>query len=420
MTDRAGNRNVIELLRGRNAAQQSPPRLMSPRPTKSDGNTRRSPKIPCSTSTYFGDAMLPRRTTSHSAPVPATSPAIARALCSSGPRYWDYRRRRQPARTRGARRGSRGYRQERRPAPGVMTKTPGPEMDDSRSGGLANARAYASLPRAYSPLMKLKTSPSGAPPPPAGRPRGKTAPAPPPPPPPPPPPRGGRRGEEGGPRPPPGGAAPPPPLRGVRYPPGAKYPPTEAGGVGARAPRARPSQQHGAHREARADRREQHQVPLLQPVLPDRVGERQRDRRRGRVAVHLEVDDDLVVRRPSRSATAVMMRRFAWCDTNRSSCDGSMPLRSSTRRQISSVFFTANLNTALPILLHVVQALVDRLVRRGQPAAAGRHAERGAAAAVDLVREVDDVRLPVRRPPRRTTAPRRRRTARTSSGRCSR
>src|SRR5437899_467684 len=36
---------------------------MSPRPTKSIGNRSRSPKISTSTSTYFGDAMLPSSTT---------------------------------------------------------------------------------------------------------------------------------------------------------------------------------------------------------------------------------------------------------------------------------------------------------------------------------------------------------------------
>ena len=65
-------------------------------------------------------------------------------------------------------------------------------------------------------------------------------------------------------------------------------------------------------------------------------------------------------------------------------------LRSRMRAQISSVFLTANLKTGLPVLLHVVQPLVDGLVRRRPEAAARRHAERRAAAAVDLVREVDD------------------------------
>src|SRR5262249_41284714 len=48
------------------------------------------------------------------------------------------------------------------------------------------------------------------------------------------------------------------------------------------------------------------------------------------------------------SAAARMIRRFAWCDTNRSRSDGLRPFRSSTRRAISSVFLTANLNTARP------------------------------------------------------------------------
>ena len=61
-----------------------PPRLMSPRPTNAIGNCSRSPKMPASMSTYFGDAMLPSSTTSHSGPISASS---ARALASSGRRY---------------------------------------------------------------------------------------------------------------------------------------------------------------------------------------------------------------------------------------------------------------------------------------------------------------------------------------------
>ena len=60
-----------------------PPRLMSPRPTKSIGNSSRAPKTSVSTSTYFAEAMLPRRTTSHSGPISSSS---ARALASSGVR----------------------------------------------------------------------------------------------------------------------------------------------------------------------------------------------------------------------------------------------------------------------------------------------------------------------------------------------
>jgi hypothetical protein len=54
---------------------------MSPRPTKSIGKRSRVPKMLVSTSTYFGEATLPSRTMSQSAPI---SEASARALCSSG------------------------------------------------------------------------------------------------------------------------------------------------------------------------------------------------------------------------------------------------------------------------------------------------------------------------------------------------
>ncbi len=40
-----------------------------------------------------------------------------------------------------------GVSTERSPAFGVMTKAPAPEIGDAGSGGRANARAYASLPR---------------------------------------------------------------------------------------------------------------------------------------------------------------------------------------------------------------------------------------------------------------------------------
>ena len=64
----------------------------------------------------------------------------------------------------------------------------------------------------------------------------------------------------------------------------------------------------------------------------------------------------------------------------------------SRRRQISSVLRTAKRNTVRAVLMDEVLALVDRLVRRRQLAAARRHAQRRAAAAIDLVREVEDAR----------------------------
>ncbi len=82
--DRAGDRHVGQFFPARTDRSSSPPRLMSPRPTKSDGNTRRSPKTPVSTSTYFADAMLPSSTTSQSGPISAAS---APALAISGRRY---------------------------------------------------------------------------------------------------------------------------------------------------------------------------------------------------------------------------------------------------------------------------------------------------------------------------------------------
>src|SRR5215213_10183700 len=51
----------------------------------------------------------------------------------------------------------------RNPAFGVMTSTPPAVTGSSGSGGAAKRRAYASLPRKYNPLTKLKTSPRWAP-----------------------------------------------------------------------------------------------------------------------------------------------------------------------------------------------------------------------------------------------------------------
>ena len=93
----------------------------------------------------------------------------------------------------------------------------------------------------------------------------------------------------------------------------------------------------------------------------------------------------------------MMMRRFAWCDTNRSMSDAVRLLRASSRAQTSPVLVTANLKTVCALLLDVVQALVHGLVRRRLPAAAGRHAQRRPAAAVHLVLEVEDAEPVLRR-----------------------
>lgn len=131
-----------------------PPRLISPRPTNSAGNISRSPKIPSRGSTYFGVATLPSRTTSQS---PMCSQS-SRASRSRGTRY-----RGSPASTLPAaisRNSSRvnALSGDTKPPAAVITTTPG-----IPGGGLAWVRAYVNLPRKYSPLMKLKISPSGTP-----------------------------------------------------------------------------------------------------------------------------------------------------------------------------------------------------------------------------------------------------------------
>ena len=60
---------------------------------------------------------------------------------------------------------------------------------------------------------------------------------------------------------------------------------------------------------------------------------------------------------------------------------------------------------ALPVLMDVMQALVDRLVRRGQLGTACRHAQGRAATAIDFVCEVDPSRDRRRVTANTTTAP---------------
>ena len=141
-----------------------------------------------------------------------------------------------------------------------------------------------------------------------------------------------------------------------------------------REPQNPPPQQHGADREPGADRRQQHEVALLQPAAAHGVVQRQRDRGRRRVAEPLDVDDrPSSGRAPSFSAADWMIRRLAWCETNRSMSSAVRPLRSSSRRADLLGLAHRELEDRLPVLLHVVQPLVDGLVRR-RPAGCRRPA----------------------------------------------
>ena len=154
-----------------------------------------------------------------------------------------------------------------------------------------------------------------------------------------------------------------------------------------------------------ADRRQQDQIALLQPAGLDRIVERQRDRRGGGVAEASMLMTTFSSGRPMRSAADMMMRLFAWCDTNRSR---SSPVRLLPLQQpLADLAGVAHreLEHRLPILLDVVQPLVDGLVRRRQLAAAGRHAQRRTAAAVDHVLEVEDADVRIVGDGPSTTAP---------------
>ncbi len=85
----------------------------------------------CSTSTYLGDAMLPRSTTPQSGPI---SSAMARALSSSGLRYVGLAVAMSTrAKARSAPRVT-GVSTERRPALGVITNDPAPEIGEAGIG----------------------------------------------------------------------------------------------------------------------------------------------------------------------------------------------------------------------------------------------------------------------------------------------
>ena len=49
------------------------------------------------------------------------------------------------------------------------------------------------------------------------------------------------------------------------------------------------------------------------------------------------------------------------------------------------------------ILMHVVESLVDRVMRRGKPASTGGHPERGPAATVHLMGEIENAQIRIRR-----------------------
>src|SRR5678815_4257739 len=59
-----------------------------------------------------------------------------------------------------------------------------------------------------------------------------------------------------------------------------------------------PAKQYRTNRESRADRRQQDEVPFLDPFLTHCIVQRERNGCRGGVAVQLEIDHDLFVRKP--------------------------------------------------------------------------------------------------------------------------
>ena len=94
--------------------------------------------------------------------------------------------------------------------------------------------------------------------------------------------------------------------------------------------------------------------------------------------------------KPNRSAALRMIRRFAWCETNRSTSSAPIPFCRRTRRQISSCLSHRKLEDRRAVLMNEVLSLVDRLVAGWMQAATSRHTQRGPTAPVDFVSKIDN------------------------------
>ena len=137
--------------------------------------------------------------------------------------------------------------------------------------------------------------------------------------------------------------------------------------------------------------------PLLQPSLLDGVLERERNRGGRGVAVLLEIDDDGALVEAEAVGgglddAAVGLVRHEEAHVLRLHA----VLVEHAARDLLGLA-DGELEHGGAVLLHVVQALLDGLARGRPEAAAGGHLQGRAAAAVDLVREAQDVRLVVGR-----------------------
>lgn len=154
-----------------------------------------------------------------------------------------------------------------------------------------------------------------------------------------------------------------------------------------------PAKQHRANREAGPNRREEDEIAVTKPSGGTGVRERERDRARRRVAVLVEVDDHL--------------RRIQFEPLGGGFDDSTVGLMRDEqvdvpRGQLVSfeqaaadflVFLDRKLENGRAVLFDVMQPPFDGVMRGRHPASAGRHTERRAAGAIDLVQEVDDVRF---------------------------
>src|SRR5688572_24282041 len=139
---------------------KSPPRLMSPRPTNSIGNFSCAPNTSSRQSTYFWVLMLPSNTISAS----GNCRLILRASRSNGSRYrgsaWSMSTSENSCNCFNVN-GSSTFTKPR-----LLVIT---QIAQRPPSHFANVRAYATLPRKYSPLKNVNTSPSGTASPPCNR-----------------------------------------------------------------------------------------------------------------------------------------------------------------------------------------------------------------------------------------------------------
>src|SRR5262249_44279009 len=140
---------------------------------------------------------------------------------------------------------------------------------------------------------------------------------------------------------------------------------------------------------------EKQEVASFQTVLLDGVVERKRNGARRRIPKPFDVDDHLLRRNTDLfggrlNNSAIRLMRDEEIDLARLD---AVALEDSHGRLLRVAH--GELEHGRAILLDIVKPLIDRVVRRGPQAAARWHTERVAAAAIDVILEIDDADLVV-------------------------